>query len=475
MRMFRDPSFRLALIGLIVAMALHFTNGALSDLPWGIHATADDASYLRPAENWLHTGHWKDNSTGASASVQRPPLFGIIHGFFYLLFSTQAAIATLFFFFFVHAIALYRLPRLLQQFVSEKASIRLAYVYALTPCFWGFLSYQITEAISPSLVILLLAALFRPGTSSFGWSLFYLTCLWFLRPVLLLLFPVFLYVHWQKRRELFTRSAWWNPVLIGLSLLLVFSWEARKAHYMGSWGQLHPIYHASNQSVFRPVHASLTAVFRVWETRPEVFHAIVGSCWSDDSTLRSLTSLKAYVAERHIPLSPEELHQVLSDYHTVNLAVRAKMEQGTSFGELPQERFLRKQLDWLAVQLESEHALQYHVLTPARSAAEQLKKSQLNLELFQVRFRGNVAIEALRYFCVTLILLLVTGSLFNTFSTVPVLRWIAAGVLFYCFYLFYVQRLNEDRYLIPLLPVLFVGGAAFWWKWLTTRFRSEKP
>jgi hypothetical protein len=244
---------------------------------------------------------------------------------------------------------------------------------------------------------------------------------------------------------------------------------------MGAWGELHPIYHASNQSVFRPVHASLTAVFRVWETRPEVFHAIVGSCWSDDSTLRSLPSISAYVAERHIPLSPAELHQVLSDYHTVNLAVRAKIEQQKLLGELPQERFLRKQLDWLAIQLESGNPLQYHVLTPARSAAEQLKKSQLNLELFQVHYRGNTFIEALRYYCVTLILLLVIGSLLNGFSAVPALRWITAGVLLYCFYLFYVQRLNEDRYLIPLLPMLFVGGAAFWWKWLTTRFRSGKP
>lgn len=461
-----------AVIGFTVACSLHLINGWVSDLPQGIHQTADDASYLAPVENWMKSGTWKDNSIGASSYVQRPPLMGIIHGVFYGVFGSKSAFATFVFFLLIHSIALYRLPSLLRHFVPEKTSYYLAYLYALTPCFWGFLSYQITEAISPSILLLLLSVRFNEQRDSVFWVVFLLTCTWFLRPVLLLLTPVFIVFLWKKRTELISLSNWKNPLILVLSLLAIVGWETRKAGYIGTWGNPHPVYHATNQSLFRPAHASLSNVFRVWETRPEMIHSIAGSCWGGDSTARSLAALEIYVRERSVPLSAAELYQLLDKYHAVNQIVLQKIAPGKLTGETAGEKQLRVQFDALAEKLAVENRFQYHIYTPLISAKEQFKKSQLNLELFQLHFRGNPIIEVFRWFCVMLLNLLFLGTLLLLFGKNADLRWLALSVLLYCFYLFYVQRANEDRYMIPLLPLVFTGGCAFWWKVIFSKRRK---
>ena len=50
MRSINKKALLLAAIGFMVAGCLHLLNGWVSDLPQGIHQTADDASYLAPVE-----------------------------------------------------------------------------------------------------------------------------------------------------------------------------------------------------------------------------------------------------------------------------------------------------------------------------------------------------------------------------------------------------------------------------------------
>src|SRR3989338_3062229 len=421
MRSLNRKALLVAAIGFMVAGCLHLLNAWVSDLPQGIHHTADDPSYLAPVENWLANGTWKDNSAGASSYVQRPPLMGIIHGVFYGLFGSKSAIITFIFLLLIHSVALYRLPALLQHFVPEKTSYYLAYLYALTPCFWGFLSYQITEAISPTLLLLLLSVRFNDQRNSIFWVVFLLTCIWFLRPVLVLLAPIF---------------------------------------------------HVNNQSLFRPAHASLSNVFRVWETRPEVIHRIAGSCWTGDSTARSLASLELYVRERSIPIPAPELHRLLAEYHAVNQIVLHQIEAGRLRGETTGEKQIRIQFDALAEKLAKENRFQYHLRTPLISMKELFKKSQLNLELFQLHYRGNLVVEGLRWFCVILLNLLFLGTFLLLFGKNNDLKWLALGAILYCFYLFYVQRANEDRYMVPMLPLVFIGGCSFWWKVIFSKRRK---
>lgn len=464
MQFYKQAAFRIALAGIIVAACVHFINGALSHLPEGIHTTADDASYLRPVENMINQGIWKDNSEGASAYVQRPPLFGIVHGLFYAITPEHSAFIGFLFFLLLHGLALYRLPGLLQQFLPEKTSFLLTLLYASTPCFWGFLSYQITEAISPSLVILLLAVSQREGKYQLSSTLLLLTCIWFLRPVLILLFPVVIPVFIRHFSNGISLRNWLNPVILLLCLATIFSWEYRKARYMGHWGELHPIYHSSNNSLFRPAHASLSNLFRVWETRPEVFHSIAGACWSGDSSVFSESYLYSYLSDRSVQFSAKDLHELLTEYSAIQQEVQQLAANKQLQGETSREILFRERTDSITTTLKKSHFVRYHFLTPVQSAKDQFTKSQLNLEIFQVYGRGNWFVELLRIFCLVLINFLLMGSVLILFGKNLQLRLISLGILLYCFYLFYVQRLNEDRYIIPLLPLLFVSGSVFWWQ-----------
>jgi len=456
MHVFQRRRLLLVLSGLVLAVCVHWWNAEMSDLPFGLHATADDPSYLRPAENFFDHGTWKDNSTGASSFVQRPPLFGSIHLVFYSLFGSSAAVAGMIFFFLLHGLALYQLPALLKNFTSERRSLLFAALYALLPCFWGFLSYQITEALSASLVLLLLAAVLHKGNYSLAVSLLLFLCCWLLRPVLILLFPLLLYRLIRERKTFISLKHWWTPAALLIVVATSFLWEYRKAGYMEHWGELHPIYHPTNESLFRPVHASLTDLFRVWETRPEVFHAIAGSSESSDTNYRSRGFVQHYITERKVPLKPEILYALLQEYARVNRALQQRFPSERIVSESSGEIVLRQKIDRLADSLRKAEPLQYHILTPLKGMREQLPKSQLNLELFQLHYRGSWWAEALRFICVIVIL----GSLFLTFlalfSRNRQLILLAAGAFLYLFYLFYFQRLNEDRYLLPVLPVLLI-------------------
>lgn len=452
----------LALTGIALAGLVHLINGFLSGLPLGMHTTADDASYLVPAENWWHSGIWKDNSTGVSSYIQRPPMMGVIHLIAYVPFGKLAPAAHFIFCLLLHGWSLYRLPRLLSRFLPEKQAFRAAWVYAVLPCFWGFLSYQITESVSPALVLLVISFLYaenKPGSSMITLLLF-ATVLWFLRPLLVLLFLLPLVMYIRKHRSSLRLIK--NTGVFLLCLLAVFAWEFRKAGYSGKWGDLHPIYHAENASLYRPPHAALSDLFRIWETRPEVFHAIAHSCWGEDSTLRSPEYLAGYIRERNVPLSVGELESLLAHYASVNRPVAEQVSAGKPVAQTHAERAFIRKTDQLSHQLKRSHALQYHLKTPLISVKEMLSKSQLNMELFQVQFRGNFLVELLRYLCVLIINLLVIGTLLTFFRRKTELRWLAAGIVLFGFYLFYVQRLNEDRYLIPALPLLFVTGSVYW-------------
>src|SRR3989338_4057395 len=95
MRSLNRKALLVAAIGFMVAGCLHLLNAWVSDLPQGIHHTADDPSYLAPVENWLAHGTLEKKTHrgspfpskpppgGASPGGHPPPVGGILGGFFW--------------------------------------------------------------------------------------------------------------------------------------------------------------------------------------------------------------------------------------------------------------------------------------------------------------------------------------------------------------------------------------------------------
>ena len=126
-------------------------------------ATNDDVSYLAPPKNYLETGVWKANSIGDQSYFIRPPGYGIFYMFFlkitgYPLALSFLKIAQLLLF----SASIYWLFNISNSLLKkEKVALLVAILYGLTPFAIGFLSYTLTEGITPALLLLFVFLLFK--------------------------------------------------------------------------------------------------------------------------------------------------------------------------------------------------------------------------------------------------------------------------------------------------------------------------
>ena len=115
--------------------------------------TADDASYISPALNYLKSGELKDNSVGEGAYFLRPPGYSMLFialGHFNFKTTLEILKATqLFLFalsiFFLFFIAYYYLE-------STILSIIVTGFYGISNIASGFVYYTLTEGVTPFLV-----------------------------------------------------------------------------------------------------------------------------------------------------------------------------------------------------------------------------------------------------------------------------------------------------------------------------------
>jgi hypothetical protein len=425
-------------------------------LPSGVHETADDASYLRPAENWIDNGVWKDNSDGPSAYVQRPPLVGGIYAMGFWLFPGWSkvifmAIALLF-----HLLAIYCLSQLLQA-TSRIWRVSGLFLFTALPCFYGFLSYTISEAFVVSFIVIGVT-LFYQNRSGFILGSF-LLLIYLFRPVLLLLFLPWFVVRLRERLHIVGTS--WKVVFFSL-LVVILGWEGRKAYHTGTLLDLHPIYHEANWSAYRPPHEKLSDLFRMWETKPELFHELCGKAL--DGTLK-VSGVEAYCRERNAPIDATVLHQALIHWAKVTQhAIEQKAIKLT-----PEERKFIKNTKLLRKELVSEFPWRYYVYTPLQGVKEQLPKSHLNLGIFQETYRGTWFVEFIRMTCLLLVVLSFVFLPASIIHKHP-LRYLAIGTVIYLVYLFWIQRMNEDRYLLPA----FVAAYCVFLFWINSIFKIRR-
>lgn len=138
-------------------------------------------------------------------------------------------------------------------------------------------------------------------------------------------------------------------------------------------------------------------------------------------------------------------------------ALYARDDYGRSSSYLDAEKRFVVNVNTVKAALKRENPFDHFLFTPIRSAKYLLSKSQLNLFIFQDTFRGTLPMEALRLLAVFLINGGVLSCIVLLFPRMSgSVRAIALAVLIYLFYLFFFQRMNEERYLAPLLPILLI-------------------
>lgn len=434
-----------------------------SPYQFGLHTSADDASYYAPGINWIETGIWRDNSIGNSAYVQRPPLLGFFHAISYKISSEHRAIVFFLFAFLLHLIASNLLFSRLLQKTSLKNALLFSILFVSLPCFWGYLSYQITESISGSFVIIGIFIFTRKNSASTLTAMVVFLCILYLfRPILLLLFlPIVCYLFYQQIKT-WKRFALRHLVFIVIGITSVVSWEIRKNKYTGSWFDLHPIYHETNGSLYRPLHHEFSQLFRVWEYDSEQFHRLIDPCWQNKPIKRA--TVYRYIQQRAVPLSGEELYQLLNSYQQINVDLHDKITKKTQLTPSLNEIKLQQKIEQLRQVLMQENRGMYYVITPIKSLLQISFSSHLNQYFFHTSLRDLWVTVVLKICCLLLITISSIHVFFQLIKGQKTEQFIAFGIMSYWFYLFFIQRLNEERYLVPAIILSFYLLAVSWRK-----------
>jgi ABC-type multidrug transport system fused ATPase/permease subunit len=417
----------------------------------GLITCADEASYIRPAENLLEKGLWKDNSIGITSWIMRPPGFGI----YYLILKVISGkhvfllmkICQILFYFFSIILVSKILKKLIKK---EKVILFSTIIFAFLPCFNGFMYFTITESISPFFTLLSVFYFLKFNESNkqnlfpFVFSSAFVLLI---RPQLLLLF-LLIFIYFIVKKEFYKFK-------VSLLILLPFLiWNLRSINIASGWLGIHPIYSKTNNSLYRPSHEKMTNLFRVWEHKGDVFHTSVGIL-ANDTSLIGLNKSLAFVPEKY---KTAEVISIFKEFQDLKEYQRQKFTGKDSIVDFYQgEKAFHRHIEKVTSNLISNNRFDYHILTPFHSLRALLLSSHLNLKIFQADFRGNIFMEILRYICVLFIagMFLISSVAFlqKKIDVISIFSLTIAGTLFY---LTYIQRMNEERYVTPLIPLAYI-------------------
>ncbi|MCZ4410146.1 hypothetical protein O3Q51_15085 [Cryomorphaceae bacterium 1068] len=456
----------LALLAFFCALFVHLANHEFlaSDNPEALRdgisvRTADDASYIRPALNFIETGVWKGANPGLGGYVLRSPGYGMIYGVFsYLSDATNGLWAMVLFQLILWSLAVGAIPFLARSLgFTEKVSWWLAVFISLMPMFYGFLSYTLTEALTPSLVVFFYTFLFlgiERNRKLLLVSAIALGFLILLRPAMILLVISYLPFYSLLKKRLVS-------VLL-ISLLPIFLWQVRVHRFIGRF-DLHPIYQTDAADLYRPLHKAAWGFHKMTGQTGVEFHQSMGMLWqaaegaiSEGKAINgTIEKLDGSVLQT---FSRDELTEFYSQYIAVlRQQVPYQLANQPINHSLTGEADLSKRFDLVKKEYVSDNFTRAWLVGPATVVKELTVHSNLSLYLFQKPLRGNVLIELLRWLSLLVHLftyLLAFVFLFRKKSSWYTSIWLPAMLFF--FYLIFIQRGIEERYMLPYLIPLFL-------------------
>lgn len=447
--------FLYAFLGTVLAIFTNEINRSQlnSTLPhqFGMIHTADEASYIVPPKNWVKTGEWKDNSIGLSAYYQRPPGYGGIYLLNFLLLNKSALLGMKIlqiFLFFVSCFVFWKILNELK--LPPKWQIATTAIYAFLPSYSGFIYFSITEGVTPFFMLWSIYELIHSNNKNTPTKGLIISnaLLLIIRPQLAIL-PLIGILYFLVQKSYKTVG------FIALAFVPISAWYLRTAIIAEEIPSIHPIYSATNNHLYRPTHAALTEIYRVWEYRSDVFHTHIGKAISGDSI-----QLKN-IAEEIPSQYRREMIELLNEFSQLN-AYRIN-----HFSDKPINDYFKGEVEFISKtnalreKFIEENPIDFYFKTPFKSAVQFMNKSYMNLYIFQVTYRGNFMIEGLRILC----WIIFSASVLLTFLIPFKIKWnslevaLVVGIGLFLFYLVAFQRLNEERYIVPIMPLLLLLGA----------------
>jgi len=429
--------------------------------------TNDDASYLAPVHNFLKGNGWKSNAVGKAAYTTRSPGYGLLYlPFRYLLSEKGALIALVIFQILLYGLAVAFVPNILGAlYLNKKWKQVLTLSFAILPMFSGFLSYTLTEGITPSLVLISLALMSKTKASARDELLLWLIMAFLILvrpPMIVWAFALPIRYFPYKRREA-------QKLILGTIVLLASTlvWQYHLYKITDDFQGLHPIYQDDSNTVYRPPHESIWNFHKAWGQTGEEFHKNIGFLASaarynrkrDEAVNRIMDKIPARVKNR---VREDSLSVYYGLYYDVlqSQAANFKSQQpisGLSSNEVKLIDFYKR----ATKEYSSSDFFYSRVIVPFQVFKRLALHSNLSLYIFQKPWRGNPFIETLRIICFanhSLAFYVFLVSIFVLFTNRKALIIILPTAL-YLGYLCFIQRGVEERYTLPfLIPVVALSA-----------------
>lgn len=464
------------IVAFISASVFHFLNNHYlqTDNPEALRngitvLTKDDASYLAPVENFLNGKGWKSNAVGKAAYTTRSPGYALLYlPFRYLLGQQYSLIALVIFQILLFAYALTFTPDILSSLLLNRKWKRiLCLSFASLPMFYGFLSYTLTEAVTPSLVIILVAFLVRKNKTAKEHFL-----LWLTLALIILIRPPLIVWSLSLPIAYFPFKAN-NLKRLALGVMVVFApllaWQVHLYKITGEVQGLHPIYQDDSNTVYRAPHKAIWNFHKSWGQTGSEFH----------KSISFLTSAARYNRDKENAVSkvlmkiPDRVKEIvsadsLSDYYENYFEVLQSQAQDFKNqqaipGLSKKEEALIESFQRTTKLYTRSDFFYSNFVVPAQVFKRLALHSNLSLYIFQKPWRGNVIVEALRVICFAnhfLAFYVFLISIFILFPNKNALAIIIPTAL-YMGYLCFIQRGVEERYTLPfLIPMVAVSAKA---------------
>jgi hypothetical protein len=442
------------------------------DPTYGWIRTADDASYLRPAENFYHKGEWKDNNPGRQSYFVRTPGYGL---FRYSLMRLMG-FETSYHYFMLVQLILFAVSVLLLYYLAlliglpHRYALIVESIYGLTPFACGFLYYSITEAITPALMIgytfFLLSGYRRGKPIYFVAAALLLGYIGLTRPLLLLFgagLP--LAIYWSEWYISLSKKMLFILLTGLIALAPIGMWALRSAHIAGEYVGIYPIYYPECNSQFRPTHQAIWEFQKSFGTEGYDFHQFMVPLWratmqGDTSPLHIdsiMMDCPAFVKEA---IGEQRLRKSYTLYRQSVIYQRDYYPPGTAMPDtIPAiEREVIKNFQTFTSEINSKHWLWCHIAVPLQLFKSASFHSNLSMYMFQHSYRGRWWMEAMRVFFLILHFLCCLSFIGILFFKNDRLSKIIFGVTIgaYFFYLCYIFRGLEERYTLPILPLMLL-------------------
>lgn len=441
--------------------------------------TNDDDSYLTPFKIFVKTGSIYEGEYDKYSSLMRPPGYGMIYSAFSFTFGMEKALMSLKIFqLLLFGTSVYCLFFIaLSVLKNQRLAIVSTGIYAILPFSMGFLYYTLTESVTPALVICYIFFLIKASESVsdntkhryyFFASLLF-ACLFLTRPflgILGLTLPCFLFSDFFHRIKILSFIKYlFLYGMVSISFMLV--WQVRNHRTIGKFTGLNPIYQNEVPGTFRKTHKAIWDFFKGWESSGANFHGTIvplyESAIAGDTTAQPVEVVISKMPHEVVNhFGKEKLANAFRSYQRATILQKEYMATHAQMpSELnPTEQQVIETFNSFETEYKHHFWFRYHIITPLKVFQVMAFHSNLSLYIFQKTFRGNFLMETLRLICFSIhSLAFILCLLFIFFSkNIKHISLFGVSVFIYLFYLAYIQRGIEERYTLPLLPIVIISA-----------------